>query len=409
MRILHTADWHMGDRLGRIDRTNDIRRNVERIAAICERSEVDVLLVAGDLFSELSRPDSLRGSIEHLQKSFGPFLLNGGTILAVTGNHDNETFCQTLQTAMNLAAPTPVEAKDVRASGRLYLATHPELIRLQDDSGTTVQFLLMPYPSSRAYLDTQEKQRFGSLEEKNQILQKAYAEKIKLLQASPEFQVGIPSVLVAHIHVQGSQLPNLFRMTEQESIIFQNADLPMDMTYIALGHIHQHQQIMDLPHIRYSSSIERLDLGERNDQKGVVLLEINANGLIGTPEFLPLPATKIYRVQMDEPATDLPKLRDEYPNATQDLVNIEFTYQAGKDNLEDILRELDELFPRWYRRSWNERGDLGPSLNDINASHGQSVAEIVRSYVAKELIQHSNEDQQAVMAIVEQLLADKQS
>ena len=30
MRILHTADWHLGDRLGRIDRTEDIRQSVER-------------------------------------------------------------------------------------------------------------------------------------------------------------------------------------------------------------------------------------------------------------------------------------------------------------------------------------------------------------------------------------------
>jgi exonuclease SbcD len=33
MRILHTADWHLGDRLGRIDRTDDLRRAVERVAA----------------------------------------------------------------------------------------------------------------------------------------------------------------------------------------------------------------------------------------------------------------------------------------------------------------------------------------------------------------------------------------
>jgi exonuclease SbcD len=97
MRILHTADWHLGDRLGRIDRTEDLRRAVERVAEYCKSESVDVLLVAGDLFSELSRPDSLRESIAHLQATFEPFLLGGGTILALTGNHDNEVFCQTLR------------------------------------------------------------------------------------------------------------------------------------------------------------------------------------------------------------------------------------------------------------------------------------------------------------------------
>ena len=51
MRILHTADWHLGDRLGRIDRTADLRTAVERVAAHCQEHRVDVLLVAGDLFS----------------------------------------------------------------------------------------------------------------------------------------------------------------------------------------------------------------------------------------------------------------------------------------------------------------------------------------------------------------------
>src|SRR5436305_5072418 len=105
MRILHTADWHLGDRLGRIDRTDDLRRSVERVAGYCTEEKVDVLLVAGDLFSEMSRPDSLRDSIGHIEEVFEPFLLAGGTILALTGNHDNENFCQTLRLVMNLAAP----------------------------------------------------------------------------------------------------------------------------------------------------------------------------------------------------------------------------------------------------------------------------------------------------------------
>src|SRR5262249_10835430 len=112
MRLLHTADWHLGDRMGRIDRTEDLRRAVERVAHYCAEEKVDVLLVAGDLFSELSRPDSLRESIEHLQAVFEKFLLDGGTILAITGNHDNENFCQTLRLVMNLAAPAPGHLAD---------------------------------------------------------------------------------------------------------------------------------------------------------------------------------------------------------------------------------------------------------------------------------------------------------
>src|SRR5208282_2878692 len=132
MRLLHTADWHLGDRLGRIDRTDDLRRAVERVADYCSTEKVDVLLVAGDLFSELAGPDGLRDAIRHLQEVFQGFLRDGGTILTLTGNHDKENFCQTLRHAMSLAAPCGDDPGALVPPGRLYLATEPSLIRVED-------------------------------------------------------------------------------------------------------------------------------------------------------------------------------------------------------------------------------------------------------------------------------------
>src|SRR5438874_6962614 len=142
MKLLHTADWHLGDRLGRIDRTDDLRRAVERVADYCRQEKVDVLIVAGDVFSELARPDGLRDAVRHLQGTFEGFLRDGGTILAVTGNHDNENFCQTLRHAMSLAAPSVGEFGAVAPAGRLYLTGEPTLLRLHDHhTGGDMQFV----------------------------------------------------------------------------------------------------------------------------------------------------------------------------------------------------------------------------------------------------------------------------
>jgi exonuclease SbcD len=409
MRILHTADWHLGDRLGRIDRTPDLRRAVERVAQYCDEYQVDVLLVAGDLFSELSRPDSLRESIEHLQQTFEPFLLRGGTILAVTGNHDNETFCQTLQLVMTLAAPAAGRADRVRPAGRLYLATEPALLRLADSDGSPVQFLLMPYPTPTRYLRGEAEQRYASLEERNRHLQEAFSRKLRALQDSPDFDPSLPTVLAAHVHVQGSVLPTLFRLSEQESIIFSETDLPDKFAYVALGHIHQHQQIRDRTHIRYCSSIERLDLGERNDQKGVVLVDIGPQGLRGEPQFLPLDATNIYSIEVRNPAEDIPLLRELHPNADKDLVSLQLTYTAGVDNLESVLAELEEIFPRWYTRNWTESGALRPTLADGEVIPTKSFEETVRDYLKQELANHPPEDCDAVLCLAEQLLSEVQT
>ena len=90
MRWLHTADWHLNDRLGGQDRTAHLRQRVERIAALCEQERVDVIALAGDVFSEQAKPDQIAESLRHLRATFRPFFERGGTILAITGNHDQD-------------------------------------------------------------------------------------------------------------------------------------------------------------------------------------------------------------------------------------------------------------------------------------------------------------------------------
>lgn len=409
MRILHTADWHLGDRLGRIDRTDDLRRAVERVAQHCHEQKADVLLVAGDLFSELARPDGLRDTIRHWQDVFHPFLEGGGTILTLTGNHDNESFCQTLVSAMNLASPTVGRPGEVVPPGRLYLAAEPTFLRLEDrERGFPVQFVLMPYPTPARFLRGEGGLKYGSPDEKNKLLVQAWADELRRIREHEKYDQSAPAVLGAHVHLHGSNVgPSLFRITEEEDVVVQGADLPRQFDYIALGHIHKPQAIPHSePHCRYSGSIERMDLGEQADQKGVVLVELGPDGRNSEPEVLPLPATPIYEVTVLEPSEDLPRLRQEYANAQTDLVSIQIRYTAGKDNLEDVLRELDRIFPRWYARDWKETGALGPALSTEPGAPGKGFAETVRDYLNQELIQHDEAERDAILRIADDLLKD---
>ncbi len=407
MRILHTADWHLGDRMGRIDRTDDLRKAVERVAVYCEQEKVDLLLVAGDLFSELSRPDGLRDSIQHLQAVFEKFLLGGGTILAITGNHDNENFCQTLCLVMNLAAPTSTGQGMLHPPGRLYLAANPTFLRLADRDGSPIQFFLMPYPTPTRYLRDEASQRYGSLEEKNRHLQAAYARRVKEFQEHPRYDPNVPTILSAHIHVHSAQVPSLFRISDQESIVFTDADLPTNLAYVALGHIHQPQCLMGLPHVRYSGSIERLDLGERLDQKSVTLFNVGPNGLEGDIETRPLPATPMYDLDIFDPQNELPALPALYPEAERALVRYKLHYKAGEDNLHEILTELDRIFPRWYQREWVEASELGPALTLNTAPVQKSFHDTVVGYLETELANHDESERDALLKMAEQLLAEE--
>jgi DNA repair protein SbcD/Mre11 len=406
MRILHTADWHLGDRLGRIDRTDDLRKAVERVAAYCKSEKVDVLLVAGDLFSELARPDGLRDTIRHWQEVFAEFLESGGTILTLTGNHDNENFCQTLVSAMTLASPTVGKPGETVPPGRLYIAADPTFLRLEDRmGGFPVQFVLMPYPTPGRFFKGQGGLKYGSPEEKNNLLVDAWAAALREIREHPKYDQKAPAVLGAHVHVHGSNVgPSLFRITTEEDVVVEGSELPQQFDYAALGHIHK-AQALGATHVRYSGSIEKMDLGEQADQKGVVIFDVGPEGRTEEPVVLPLPATPVYEVIVLEPSVDIPRLKLEYPDAKNDLVSFQIRYTAGKDQLEDVLRDLDRIFPRWYARDWKETGALGPTLVSEGAV-GKGFGETVRDYLSQELIQHDVAERDAILKIADGLLKE---
>lgn len=399
MKILHTADWHLGDRLGRIDRTADLRAAVGRVSKYCDSEAIDVLLVAGDLFSELARPDGLREAIHHWQELFRPFLERGGTILTLTGNHDNENFCQTLVHAMTLAAPTVGTHGEEIPTGRLYLATEPTFVRLGG-----VQFVLMPWPTPGRYFRGQTHLQYGSPEEKNEKLVDAWKAALVAIRESPNYDRSAPAVLGAHINIFGGEIGGgLFRITPQEDVVLKTHDLANQFDYVALGHLHKAHAV-GAPHVRYSGSIERLDLGEAGDRKSVTVVEVGAGGLVGEPYTLPLPDTApIFETHVLNPNVDLPQLRAKHSTPCTALVNLHIRYTAGEHHLEDVLRELDEIFPRWYARDWEETGALGPTLV-AEELRSKSFRETVREYLEQELIQHDDADRDSILALAEKLL-----
>jgi exonuclease SbcD len=407
MKLLHTADWHLGDRLGRIDRTDDLRKAVERVADYCGRETVDVLLVAGDLFSELARPDGLREAVRHVQTTFEGFLRSGGTILTVTGNHDNENFCQTLRHAMTLAAPAIGGFGALVPPGRLYLAAEPSLLRLADNTtGGQVQFVLMPYPTPARFLTNEVLQKYGSFEEKNRFLEAAFAGRLRDIRADSRFDARLPTVLMAHVNVRGAEVHSPFRISEIEDVVFDGGGLDGNYTYVALGHIHKPHAVGGHEHVRYCGSIERMDLGEQHDRKLVTVFEINEQGLASPPVELPIEATPMYEVDIQDPAAELPVLAKRYPDHETALVNLHVCYTAGVDSLEAVLRELETIFPRWYARDWTERGELGPAFSTGEPAAAKGFEETVRDYLTGELQNHADEDRAAVLDLAEELLRE---
>ena len=100
MRILHTADWHVGKKLSRFDRMDDHAAVLDEIVHIADAERVDLVLVAGDLFDRPFPPvEALRLVMDTLRR----LASDARPVVAIAGNHDSAELFELLA---SLVAPT---------------------------------------------------------------------------------------------------------------------------------------------------------------------------------------------------------------------------------------------------------------------------------------------------------------
>jgi DNA repair protein SbcD/Mre11 len=347
--------------------------------------------------------EKLKEAVGQVSRVFKPFLARGGTIVAISGNHDNEALFNLLWLALDLAQPLDPHQRGPRPRGRLYLAARPTLILLEDPAGQQVQFLLMPYPTPTRYLRG-EATRYGSLEEKNRSMHQALLQELRRIQER-DVDPTLPTVLVSHIHVRGSQVHNLYRITELEDVVFDPADVPTQWAYVAYGHIHKPQPLPGADHVRYAGSIERFDRGETED-KSVTLAEIRRAGMVGTPVTLPLDAAPIHRVEINDPEKEVSHLKERYSDHERALVSYVLHYDPTKHNRDEFSREIERVFPRWYERQFVIEGSSAVLDGVGTEMHTRDVPSTVREYL-RASIPEDSEDRELVLALAEELLAEE--
>lgn len=412
MRILHTADWHLGKRLGRIDRAPDLQRSVAAVLSYCESERVDVLLIAGDLFDNIRRPDDLRDAIAHLRDTAGPFLRRGGTILAITGNHDRETYCATLEHTLALGHPAETRFGTTWPTGRFHLATRETFCRLPDrESGGEIQFVLLPYPAPTRHLDDAITAYGGGREEKNRTILESVRDRLARMRRHSAYRHDLHSVLVAHLMIRGASLSNgreIDESFEQGQVLGHAEDFDAGWAYVALGDLHKPQCLGGRPHMRYSGSIDRMNIDEAGDDKGCVLAEIGPGGLRGEPAWLPLDATPFLDVAIDDPEAHLPALEAAYPGGTTALARCRVAYTTGVHDPDEIRRRLDGIFPRCYdsdiRPARGATDDESPSTGP--SFEGRDTRETVLDYVRDRLAREGHARADAVLAAAESLIEE---
>ena len=271
MKILHFADLHLGvETYGRIDptnglssRLNDFLSALDQVVDYAIENKVDLVLFCGDAYK--SREPTQTQQREFARRIYR-LSTSGIPVFLLIGNHD-------LPNAIGKATTT--EIFDTLTVKNVYVSNRPGVYRIPTPSGD-IQVVSLPWLRRSALL-TKEDSKNLTFEQINQRLQAAMTEVIAT--KAKELDLELPAVLAAHVWVTGAKVGSESSMTigQEHALLVSNVIHPA-FDYIALGHIHKHQVLNENPPVVYAGSLERLDFGEAEDEKGFYLVEIEPDG-----------------------------------------------------------------------------------------------------------------------------------
>jgi exonuclease SbcD len=268
MKILHTADWHIGQLFHEYDRTYEHQQFLNWLVLTLQTEQIDVLLISGDIF-DISNPSA--SSI----KMFYSFL-NRSTkenpdlqIIITAGNHDS---------ASRLEAPKPLlESSNVHIIG---------LVEKDGEGNIDYQKLLVPiHDDSKNVKIWCLAIPFLRMGDYPTILncENPYSEGVTALYkdafeyASLKKQHGQTIIAMGHLHTHHAEVSDL---DKTERLIMGGVEcIPVtafhqDIKYVALGHIHKAQRIGGKEHIRYSGSPLPMSFSELNYKHQVIVFEL---------------------------------------------------------------------------------------------------------------------------------------
>lgn len=321
-RILHTADWHVGRDVLRVDRAEDFQDVLAQIVQHAEASQPDLILHCGDVF-DTPRPgvEDMKLVISTLQR-----LSAIAPTLVLAGNHDS---------------PQLLELFNALRSGddRLRFVSHARppaqggIIDIATQDGERIRLAPVPFVHANRQVDLfDDPQRFlGRYAERLAHINRVLADGLRD-GYDPERDV---LVYAAHLYVTGAHISRSERPLHVTDVYAtQEQDLP-PVAYAALGHIHKAQDLPGTTPGRYVGSPMQLDFGEAGEQKSLALVELRPSRPARV-ELLPMDAGRHLR----QLRGTLEQLAEWSPDVHQEIVKVIVDCEEPIGELSERVREL---------------------------------------------------------------------
>ncbi|WP_091709402.1 exonuclease SbcCD subunit D [Microbacterium sp. cf046] len=278
MRILHTSDWHIGRSFHGHSTLEALRGVLETLAVQVRENDVDVVIVAGDVFDSAAPAAACYTLLSDTLRAISDA---GAHIVVTSGNHDS---------AARLGFQSALLRDGIHVVTDPLSAGTP--ISIDDEHGP-VHFYGIPFlePALVRHLWAETDLRS----------QRAAVEHAMGLVRSDLAERGGRSVAISHCFAAGVEAtPGVEREIRQGSLDVVPLSVFDGPDYVALGHIHGRQQISE--RVRYAGAPLHYSFGEADKPRGSWLVELDAEGLASV-EWIELPVPRrlsTIRASLDE-------------------------------------------------------------------------------------------------------------
>ena len=280
MKILHTADWHIGKILHKHSLKDEMEAFFDWLIETIISENVDLLLVSGDIF-DLSNP-SIKDK-ETYYKIIMRLYETGCRVIITGGNHDS---------VGELNAPKEIlSAINITVIGGAMANPEDEIIEIYNDQ-KEIELIIAATPFLRDR-DIRSKQEGEVYESRAEAIREGIKKHYETLaDICSQNYPKTPAIAMGHLYAQGAKSSESERdihvgnQAAVESQVFSKV-----FDYVALGHIHSPQIVDAQQRIQYSGSPIALSFSEKMDEKGVLLLELE-NQVITTIKKLHTPKNR---------------------------------------------------------------------------------------------------------------------
>ncbi len=289
LKILHTADWHIGSFPcpASKDKTNfrflDICSYIEFLISQAETLKPDIIIIAGDVFHQaktwsdrgLQETNTIVKYIASLSEIAPVCVLRG------TSNHDGKMHFDLLTTALG-------------NRDNICIIDEPCVKNINN----LAAIAFVPIFDKNAY--RAEADNTMDKEAENNY----FCDKVRdaILDLKPQADAfGLPTILVTHYTVLGAKMPNgqTSIFANQEVVIDPITLIQSDYWLTCLGHIHKPQQLDTCTTAFYSGSLCALNFNDENDPHGFYMHYINDRDDIKS-EFIETPSRKFKTIYLDD-------------------------------------------------------------------------------------------------------------